>query len=328
MLLASIRSATGFLGPVASASRDNAWIAILNEMFSARRGTSLVSMGRIAFSYEPNREFYQPFAEMYHIPEADAAALLEQLTMDGVFCGAINAGSAHTFNEAEREYIFFTTAERKLVKVKAGNQKKSYLTGWCGRKRTNGNYYPNTRLARLKAALGISAEDADAFLDDYWEGVFAPETEEFALDANDFNIHLGGTDAARFYRCKKCGRVTPYSVLGRCASVKCGGETEVYEPLEHIEGNHYAQLYRSEQMKPLYIKEHTAQLAADKAYEYQRAFKKQEINVLSCSTTFEMGVDVGSLETVFMRNMPPSPANYAQRAGRAGRHEPTGRYAM
>lgn len=44
-----------------------------------------------------------------------------------------------------------------------------------------------------------------------------------------------------------------------------------------------------------------------------------EVNALSCSTTFELGVDVGELQSVVMRNMPPTTANYVQRAGRAGR---------
>jgi hypothetical protein len=78
-------------------------------------------------------------------------------------------------------------------------------------------------------------------------------------------------------------------------------------------------LYQSEKVSPLFVKEHTAQLAKKEALDYQQQFIRKEINALSCSTTFEMGVDVGDLETVFLRNIPPLASNYAQRVGRAGR---------
>lgn len=65
--------------------------------------------------------------------------------------------------------------------------------------------------------------------------------------------------------------------------------------------------------------EHTAQIELEKGKLYQSLFAEGKINVLSCSTTFEMGVDLGSLNSVFLCNMPPTVANYTQRAGRAGR---------
>lgn len=70
----------------------------------------------------------------------------------------------------------------------------------------------------------------------------------------------------------------------------------------------------------LYIQaEHTAQVARSIIKEKTEKFKKGELNIMACSTTMEMGVDLGDLELVVMNNVPPLPANYKQRAGRAGR---------
>ena len=318
------------VGKLSAASRSNAWVAILNEMFNARRGTSLVSMGVLSFAYRRNAQVATAFqGDPYNLSPQDAIALLELLTQDAVFSGAIDAGKEYTLTAAEREYIFFTPSAKKLVLLRTGDSaKQSWISGWRGRKRPNGNYYPNSRLVRLTRALGISDDEADAILEDYWTNVFKAETEEFVLDANDFDICIGGTEGAKFYRCKKCGRVTPYNVKKHCASVKCAGMLEPCDPLKDSAMNHYARLYSSSHSEPLYIKEHTAQLAKDQQTRYQEAFVQKKINALSCSTTFEMGVDVGSLETVYMRDVPPSPSNYVQRAGRAGRAKHSAAFVM
>ena len=67
------------------------------------------------------------------------------------------------------------------------------------------------------------------------------------------------------------------------------------------------------------IVEHSAQQPSYRLREYEDRFKRGEINVLNCSTTMEMGVDIGGIVGVAMANVPPSPANYRQRVGRAGR---------
>ena len=65
--------------------------------------------------------------------------------------------------------------------------------------------------------------------------------------------------------------------------------------------------------------EHSAQLDGQRLRALESRFKAGELNVLSCSTTMEMGVDIGGLSAVIMNNAPPGSANYLQRAGRAGR---------
>ncbi len=67
------------------------------------------------------------------------------------------------------------------------------------------------------------------------------------------------------------------------------------------------------------VVEHSAQLSSERLQEYEERFKEGNVNLLSSSTTMEMGVDVGGLTAVCMNNAPPSPSNFVQRAGRAGR---------
>lgn len=69
----------------------------------------------------------------------------------------------------------------------------------------------------------------------------------------------------------------------------------------------------------LEAREHTAQVRGEDREERERRFRDGTLPVLYCSPTMELGVDIAQLNAVNLRNVPPTPANYAQRSGRAGR---------
>lgn len=128
------------------------------------------------------------------------------------------------------------------------------------------------------------------------------------------------------FECDTCGHLQSVD-LGVClrrGRRVCPGKIVPSIIDEHSKSNHYRALYCDKEFPSrLRAEEHTAQIDREVALERQQEFSSEnsDIDVLSSSTTFEVGVDLGDLDTVFLRNVPPEAFNYAQRAGRAGRRE-------
>ncbi len=83
----------------------------------------------------------------------------------------------------------------------------------------------------------------------------------------------------------------------------------------------FKELYRTiaSSLRGIEAREHTAQVPSREREQREELFREGKLDVLYCSPTMELGVDIADLNAVNMRNVPPTPANYAQRSGRAGR---------
>ena len=122
------------------------------------------------------------------------------------------------------------------------------------------------------------------------------------------------------YRCNVCQRVhTRVGPNGACTAMHCKGTLQREEPAR--DDYDIAMLERPFAM--LTAQEHSAQVPAKEREKIEDEFKKPvgRYNCLVATPTLEMGVDIGALDMVLMRNVPPKPSNYWQRAGRAGRRQ-------
>ena len=182
-------------------------------------------------------------------------------------------------------------------------------------------------LDKVLAALG-SSTPAASILEGCWKllessDYFTVESDRmlgpvYQLDHTRLTLADGRSSA--WFLCDTCRMLTAYSVRGVCPNSRCVGTLKPFAlPEVGDDSNHYRVIYQTMNSAPLSAQEHTAQWDAKEAAKIQRQFIDGKVNVLSCSTTFELGVDVGDLQSVVMRNMPPKTANYVQRAGRAGR---------
>lgn len=159
------------------------------------------------------------------------------------------------------------------------------------------------------------------------EGYLIDSREHFRLSRDIWTMYPHSSDDI-VYRCDACGCETHLDTCGVCTTTKCNGTMVRMSFAEAKDKDRFYKSVYQDEALPLDIEEHTAQLSSKKAREIQSEFIKGNVNVLSCTTTFELGVDVGDLRAIFMRNVPPSTANYTQRAGRVGRRAGKPGYAI
>ncbi|MGH2507761.1 MAG: Zn-binding domain-containing protein, partial [Ktedonobacteraceae bacterium] len=154
-----------------------------------------------------------------------------------------------------------------------------------------------------------------------------PDYATLQLNLNGLIWRLADAEKSVF-RCNVCGRLSHYSVAAVCPVRWCRGSL-VHVSQQEVDKrfsptSHYRRLIRERDLRPLRVEEHTAEIANQRRLEIERLFKgyeEESVDVISGSTTFELGVDLGTISSVFLANLPPRVANYRQRAGRAGRRE-------
>lgn len=141
------------------------------------------------------------------------------------------------------------------------------------------------------------------------------------------------------FACDSCGFILAEAIDGVCIRCADSCRKTTIQELEENRPNYYrrsalnALRPSTSDPFPLHVREHTAQISVIDALERERHFKgkfrisgdtpdnpyRDRVDVLSVTTTMELGIDIGELCAVGMRNVPPTVANYQQRSGRAGR---------
>ena len=188
-----------------------------------------------------------------------------------------------------------------------------------------GRVYPNRRswfLERQLKLAGFNPLLAAAFeaLQKAKLIISEPNRHGFVLDSR--RLVFTGGKTVPFYRCRSCGLRQFANVSDRCAAFRCEGALEMISSQEREAWNrdqHYYRLYLASNCAGKVAREHTAAINNLVRERLERQFRDGEVSVLSCSTTMELGVDIGELEAVVCRNVPPGIQNYQQRTGRAGR---------
>lgn len=297
---------------------------ILQELLALDRRQSMEGTGVAEISIAVPR-LWEPPRALVHLGLGDEALDLIQLLLDTIR----SSGAVIPPEDVDLRDARFEPRNRPIYLHEKGSAPG--LLSWL----PASEYSTNRRVEIVSKFLDAKelAGDPIEILRGIWRHLTEPngpwgtalvaETEArhgavWRLNWERFEFRLVSADH-RPGRCASCRRLFWRSAAGRCPGWRCDGMVRPVDDIDLLRGDHYASLFTSLKMQAMEVQEHTAQWTAPHASKVQDEFVDGRVNALSCSTTFELGVDVGEVQAVFLRNMPPSAANYVQRAGRAGR---------
>lgn len=321
---------------------NEVWRWVMSEFLAIDRRISLEGMGLLGFTLAVPQGWSPPKALQKGKWNLSPR---EVLTLFKVLLDSIRIRGAVTFPEqVSPQDEFFEPRNREFFFRANQPVPNKGILSWNST-RLNSRLDYLMRLAQ-KLGTGITEQECREVLDNIWNRVLNPEgsmswrdyfTSQMKKDEGVvyqirhtfWEVKSPLIDAhVQWYICDQCKNLTLHNVRDTCPTYRCSGRLQQCDPRVFFQDNHYFQLYLNILPIKMQAEEHTAQLTSEAAAELQNRFIFEDVNILSCSTTFELGVDVGELEAVFMRNVPPSAASYIQRAGRAGRRTDSAAYVL
>lgn len=331
------------LFPNDMSAQKNAWAALLVDLLRVDGAYDGEGLGLYYFDLDLHQildefedaEIEEAFAEYNCKMNKEEMKTLMQVVLNVFKVTPAISYTKSTLTQEEKTDVLEYRRFSNYVMLQCSNGKEKIFKSFLPI-----NSADNSVVRYVMKVFGCSSDDAKKVLETIFcllvqvdelggsETILVKHDKKSAYQINASRYILKNYKTSKFYQCNKCGRLTPHNLRGKCNQDRCTGILVEVDPDEALKSNFYRKQYKDKKIESIVIKEHTAQLDRKKAKEYQIDFKNKKINILSCSTTFEMGIDIGGLETVFMRNVPPTPANYVQRAGRAGRRKDSAAYIL
>lgn len=281
-----------------------------------RSRQSLEALGLLSVAYfEPGRlPDFSELAQQLNFTEQETQTLVEHMLDD------LRRAKVVSLPDGVRrdDPVFGRNKFSPLLTLLAENPNE---VGWIGKTTRHRRYQLMQRMLMYKglACNETAVKQALTFIFDWL--IHKSDIFDTSRPSDGYQIRhdrLFFHDHAQWYRCDQCQRLNNRGNELPCPHAHCAGNLQPLDKADFDDSNFYYDNLR-QTLIPMRVEEHTAQLDPDKGRKYQNSFKTGDINMLSCSTTFEMGIDLGDLQAVVMSNIPPTVSNYKQRAGRAGR---------